>query len=311
MVPRAQPRSYYGQPIVKEPAWTWEIPCYFFTGGLAGAASLLGLGADLAGHSELGRRAWLVSFAGMAVSPVLLISDLGRPGRFHHMLRVVKPTSPMSLGAWVLSGFGASVPLVVGHELTGRFALLDRIGRVGAGLLGPPLATYTAVLVADTAIPAWHEARFELPFAFAGGAMASAGGVTTLVTPPGHAGPARRLAVIGAALETAASVAMEKRLGELGEVYHQGPAGLLSRAAKACNVAGAALLLRSAPRGPGARIKARRARLRRAHLGGAALVTAGAFLERWAVYRAGFQSARDPKYVVGPQRERLRARGGR
>ncbi|MGH2868647.1 MAG: NrfD/PsrC family molybdoenzyme membrane anchor subunit, partial [Solirubrobacteraceae bacterium] len=95
--------SYYGRPIVKEPVWTWEIPAYFFTGGLAGASATLGLVADVTGNKPLARSAWTAALAGVSVSPVFLISDLGRPERFLNMLRVFKITSPMSVGSWILS----------------------------------------------------------------------------------------------------------------------------------------------------------------------------------------------------------------
>jgi hypothetical protein len=167
-----------------------------------------------------------------------------------------------------------------------------------AGLLGPALATYTGTLVADTAVPVWHEAGRELPFVFAGSAAASAGAAAVLSTPAADAGPARRLAVTGALLELGAAQTMERRLGELGEPYHQGPAGRLARLAKACTATGAGLV-------------AVGGRRRRALAGaGAVLVLAGSACERWAVYKAGFQSVRDPKYVVAPQRARLAERGG-
>ncbi|MGB9185338.1 MAG: NrfD/PsrC family molybdoenzyme membrane anchor subunit, partial [Solirubrobacteraceae bacterium] len=95
-------RSYYGRPILKEPVWEWEIPTYFFTGGLAGASATLGLIADVAGNEQLARSAWSAAVAGIAVSPALLVSDLGRPECFLNMLRVVKVTSPMSVGSWIL-----------------------------------------------------------------------------------------------------------------------------------------------------------------------------------------------------------------
>src|SRR5215218_8595674 len=104
-------RSYHGRPVLKEPVWTWEVPCYFFVGGLAGASAPLALAAQAAGNRPLERRAWLTALAGAAVSPALLVSDLGRPERFLHMLRMVKPTSPMSLGAWALTVFGAATGL--------------------------------------------------------------------------------------------------------------------------------------------------------------------------------------------------------
>src|SRR5690606_31944144 len=94
--------SYYGRPVLKEPVWTWEIPAYFFLGGTAGAANALSLGARLTGNRELADRLSLVATAGLAASPVLLVSDLGRPERFLNMLRVFKVTSPMSVGSWAI-----------------------------------------------------------------------------------------------------------------------------------------------------------------------------------------------------------------
>ena len=96
-------RSYHGQPVLKQPVWTWEIPLYFFTGGAAGASAGLAYLGELSGNDELARRAWAVALAGLTVSPALLISDLGRPPRFLNMLRMFKVTSPMSVGTWVLS----------------------------------------------------------------------------------------------------------------------------------------------------------------------------------------------------------------
>jgi hypothetical protein len=296
MVPEAEFRSYYGRPILKEPVWTWEVPWYFFAGGLAGASASLGLGARLSGNDRLARAAFTVAGAGGAAGVPLLASDLGRPERFLYMLRMFKVTSPLSVGSWILA---AIAPAAVGAVVSDRLGIFPRLGRVAevaAGLLGPALATYTGTLVADTAVPVWHEAGRELPFLFAGSAAASAGAAAVLLTPPEDAGPARRLVLSGALLELGAAQAMEHRLGELGEPYHQGPAGRLARLAKACTATGAGL------------VAAGGRRRRGLAAAGAALVLAGSACERWAVYKAGFQSARDPKYVVGPQRARLAAR---
>ena len=213
------------------------------------------------------------------------------------MLRMFKVTSPLSVGSWVLAAMG---PAAAGAAVSDRLGILPGLGRVAetvAGLLGPALATYTGTLVADTAVPVWHEAGRELPFVFAGSAAASAGAAAVLLTPAADAGPARRLAV-GAVLELGAAQAMERRLGELGEPYHQGPAGRFSRLAKACTAAGAGLVA-------GGR------RRRGVAAAGAALLLAGSACERWAVYKAGFQSAADPRYVVGPQRARMAEREDR
>lgn len=290
-------RSYYGRPIIKEPVWTWEIPAYFFTGGLAGASSVLSSAARLAGNDELARTSLYVGAVADLVSPALLISDLGRPERFHHMLRVVKPTSPMNLGSWVLlTSCGASTTAAV-LELLGRLKPIKVLAEAVATLAGPPLATYTGVLVADTAVPVWHDGRHELPWIFAASAAASAGAAASMFVHPRYAGPARRLAVAGVVAEGALMQAMELRLGKIGEVYRQGEARKFSRAARGLATTGAVLLATRGRRSRGV-----------AALGGA-LVCAGELCLRWAVFKAGLQSARDPKYVVESQRRRIERDG--
>jgi hypothetical protein len=262
---------------------------------MAGASAPLAVAARMAGNERLARSAVTVAAAGVALGTPLLVSDLGRPERFHHMLRVFKPTSPMNMGSWVLAGLGPSAVNAAVSEWFGIFPRLGRVAEVVSGLLGPALSTYTAVLVANTAVPVWHEAGRELPLVFAGSAMASAGAATALLTPAADAGPARRLAVTGAVVELAAGQVMERRLGELAEPYHQGVAGRYARLAKGCTAAGAAAI------GLAGR------RRRPLAMAGAGLLLAGSALERLAVYKAGFQSARDPRYVVKPQRERVDA----
>jgi formate-dependent nitrite reductase membrane component NrfD len=288
-------RSYYGRPVIKEPTWTWEIPCYFFTGGLAGASSVLSLAAKVAGREKLSRTALYVGAVADAVSPALLVSDLGRPERFHHMLRVFKVTSPMNVGAWILLASGGASNTAALLELLGRLKPVKLAAEVVAALSGPPLATYTGVLVADTAVPVWHEGRHELPWLFGASACASAGAASCAFLDPADAGPARRLAVAGVAAEAIAMHTMELRLGETGEVYHQGTAGRLATAAKALAGTGAVLLAR------------RGRRSRAAAVLGGAMVCAGELCLRWSVFKAGFQSARDPKYTIKPQRERADA----
>ena len=291
MVPRAEPRSYYGRPVIKAPVWKPEIPIYLFTGGLTGASAMLAWVADVTGNRRLGRNAGIITLAAGTASPVLLIRDLGRSARFFNMLRVFKVTSPMSVGTWVLAATGGAAATATAHE---RFGLLPRLGRLARGLsalFGLPLATYTAALLSNSAVPVWHEARRELPFVFAGGAAASAGAAAVAVTPVRDAGPARRLLVLGTVAEGAAIQLMERRLGELGEPYKRDEAATLGRLAKAATVAGTALVgLRGRRRGPA--------------VTGSVIVLAGAVLQRWCVFRAGFQSANDPRYTVIPQRER-------
>jgi hypothetical protein len=140
----------------------------------------------------------------------------------------------------------------------------------------------------------WSEARAELPWVFGAGACASAGAAATLFAP---AGPARRAAIAGAVAELGLTQAMEKRLGLVGEVYKQGESGRFARISKACTAAGAGLL---AWRGRESRAAA---------AAGGALVLAGSLALRWSVFKAGFQSARDPRYTVEPQKERLQQKG--
>jgi formate-dependent nitrite reductase membrane component NrfD len=288
-------RSYYGRPVIKEPVWTWEIPTYFFTGGLAGASSVLSLAAKIARREKLSRVSLYVGALADVVSPVLLVSDLGRPERFHHMLRVFKVTSPMNIGAWVLLVSGGASNTAALLDLADRLEPVKLAAEAVAALAGPPLATYTGVLVSDTAVPVWHEGRHELPWIFGASAAASAGAAACMFLPVGEAGPARRIAVGAVAAEGSLMQVMELRLAEVGEVYRQGAAGKLSWAAKALAGTGAAIL---ATRG---------GRSRRAAALGGAMVCAGELCLRWSVFRAGFQSARDPKYTVSPQRERLRS----
>jgi formate-dependent nitrite reductase membrane component NrfD len=296
MVPKMEARSYYGRPVIKPPVWKPEIPWYFFVGGLAGASAVLAFAAGLFGNKVLARRAWLNALAGITVSPALLTADLGRPERFINMLRVFKVTSPMSMGSWTLAATAPATAVAAGSELLGIFPRLAHVARPSAAVLGLPLATYTAALISNTAVPAWHEARHHLPFVFAGSAAASAGAAATLVTPSDDAAPARRLAVGGAALGLTAMQLMEHHLGELAEPYRQGPASRYGRAAKLFTAGGAATI------GLAGR------RRRSAAAAGSAMVLAGAVLERWAIFKAGFQSAKDPRYTVDPQRVRVEER---
>ncbi|RFS84274.1 polysulfide reductase [Actinomadura spongiicola] len=298
MVPEAEFTSYYGKPILNPPVWkAFDVAGYFFLGGLAGAGSVLAAGAGLTGRPRVARALKISSLAALGGSTAALIHDLGRPERFVNMLRVMKPTSPMSMGSWLLAAYGPAVGAAAVLDVTGWWPRLGRAATAGAAALGPAVATYTAVLAADTAVPAWHEAHRELPFVFAGSATAAASGMALVAGPVGETGPMRTAAVLGTALELAASKALERRLGIVAEAYATGRAGRLLRAAEILSVAGAA----------GAVFGGRRRAV--AALGGAALL-AGSACTRFGVFHAGTQSARDPKYTVIPQRERLRAAAG-
>lgn len=299
MVPRADFRSYYGLPILNEPTWqARDIAGYLFLGGLAGASSTLAAAAELTGRPELARRLKVGAAAAIGGSLYALVHDLGRPARFLNMLRVFKVTSPMSVGSWLLAGYGPQAALAAGTALTGRWPRLGRAATVGAGIAGPAVAAYTAALISDTAVPVWHEGHREMPIVFVGSAATAAGGLGMLAAPAAQAGPARRGAVLGAATELAGLAAMRRRLGDLAEPTHTGTAGKLLRAAEVLTSAGAI----------GTALLGRRSRTAAA-VSGLALL-AGSACTRFGLFHAGVASARDPKYTVRPQRDRLARRDG-
>jgi hypothetical protein len=296
MVEEAEFTSYYGRPIIKPPVWkTPDVPLYLFLGGAAGSSSILAAMADLTDRPALTRNSRYVSGGAAIASVVFLIHDLGRPERFLHMLRVIKPTSPLSIGSYILAPFSAAAGATAAVELLGWFPRLKRFGGVVAALFGGPLATYTGVLFANTAVPSWHAAHKELPFVFGASGMAAGGGLTMALSPIDEAGPSRKMAVTGAVIELAAMHRVESEFGIVSEPYHEGKAGTLLRAAKSCTAAGAALTVVAGRRRAGAVVAG-------------ALLATGSLLTRFGVYEAGMVSARDPKYTVVPQRERLAAR---
>jgi formate-dependent nitrite reductase membrane component NrfD len=307
-VPPAEFRSYYGRPVLKPPVWEWRIPAYLFTGGLAAGSALLAAGADLTGRPALRRAGRLGSFGALLASLYLLVADLGRPERFHHMLRVAKPTSPMSIGTWILTAFGPGSAVAAAAELlperwfpktrwTGRLlTLAARPAGLSAAALAPGVASYTAALLSQTAVPAWSEARHELPFVFTGSAAASGAGLGLLAAPVSEAAPARRLAAMGAVGELAASFLIDRKPELPARAYTTGRAHRLRRWSEVLTLGGAVLAVTAARRSRPA-----------AAVAGLALL-GGSALQRFGVFEAGMASTKDPKYVVVPQRERVAAR---
>lgn len=286
-------RSYYGRPVIKPPVWKQpDVPAYLFVGGLAGASAVLAEGAAFTGRPALERWSRLAAAGGAAAGTVALVHDLGRPARFLNMLRVFKPTSPLSVGSWILAPFGALTAASALSAETGIARPLGRLAGLAAAGLGPPLATYTAALLCDTAVPAWHEGYREMPFLFGASGAAAAGGVAMMAVPVSEAGPARRLAVVGAAVDVAAGGAMERRLGMLAEPYRTGRPGRLIRLARALTVVGGAGTLAGR-------------RSRTVSVASGAALAVGSLLTRFGVFQAGMDSAKDPKYTVAPQRERV------
>jgi Polysulphide reductase, NrfD len=306
MVPAAEFGSYYGRPVLKAPVWTHDVPAYLFTGGLAAGSSLLAAGGDLTGTSSLRRAGRATSMAALLVSAFLLVRDLGRPERFLNMLRVVKPTSPMSIGSWIITAYGGAASVAAASEVARSLAGRGRLGPpaslvvaagrpagLAAAAVSPALATYTAVLLADTAVPSWHEAHPQLPFLFAGSALASGVGVGLIAASPAHASPARRMAVMGAALDLAATRSVRHRMGLLSEPYTTGRAGRLLHAGEVLTASGAA-----------AAVVGRRSRALSVVSG--ACLLGGSMLTRFGIFEGGVVSTEDPKYVVVPQRQRQR-----
>lgn len=297
----AEGPTYHGLPVLREPVWRWEIPAYFFVGGLAGASAVLGATVQAAGGrgcAVLVRRTRLVAAGGAAASAVLLVRDLGRPARFLHMLRVFRPTSPMNMGTWILSAFGACATLAaLPHAVPAARALRPaaRAATYGAGLLGLPLVGYTGVLLANTAVPVWQQTRNTLPILFAFSGAVSAGAVFDLWSTPAAGGEmAHRFGLVAKGAELALSNALHREAGVVPRVeraLRRGRGGALLAAARRLLLASAALDLL-----PGRRWR----RARRAASG--ALALAGTIAVRFGVVAAGRYSARDPQATFEQQR---------
>jgi hypothetical protein len=285
--------TYYDLPVVKAPPWKWYIAAYFYGSGLAGAAATLAAAADLAGERRLARQLHAITSIGEAAGALCLIGDLGRPARFHYMLRVWRPTSPMNLGAWLLAAASAS----------GGWALLDSVrGRRGLGVAGAAsavtgamLSTYTGVLIGNTAIPIWSATRRRMPLWFAAVSAASLASLLELIGPPrreprallGYRIVAKAASLVGAqAVEAAAhgtGVAGPLRTGRSGRMWRG--AGWLGAASLVATLFG------------------------RPRLAGA-LGTAAALIARFAIVEAGRASAADPRDTFEPQRRTIGAGAG-
>ena len=236
--PKATPETgYYGIPLLEPPAWTWEIPLYFFVGGAAGSAAVIATAAEwLGGDVRLARNARWVSLAGISISSVLLVSDLGRPERFLAMLRVFKPQSPMSMGAWILAAFGTFTGAAVMSDLAReKGADLLPIRLVGAGakalssLFALPFSNYTGVLIGATAIPVWNRNVKSLPIHFGMSGLQSAVSVLELL---GHTDnrPLNLLGIGSAAWETLEGVLLEGRRDPVLDPLKRGKSGWVTRA---------------------------------------------------------------------------------
>src|SRR5437588_9451636 len=237
--------GYYGQPVVKPPVWTWEIPIYFFIGGLSGMSAVIASAAVLFHHVDLARTAMWLGAIGVILSSILLIMDLGRPLLFINMLRVFKYQSAMSMGVWILSMFGACVvPGLIALELHTHQVFggtIDQLLRIAAGMLifgsaffGTLLATYTGVLIGATAIPAWFLHRTFLPIHFGTAGLGSAAGLLELF---GHRiAPLNAIGFFAAAVESALLIWLSvDKHGMADRAIHEHRSGWLIRIGEILN----------------------------------------------------------------------------
>lgn len=289
--------SYYGLPVLKPPVWTWEIPLYFFFGGIAGVSSCIGLVAQLfRADPSLVRHCFWIALAGAAICPALLVADLGRPGRFLNMLRVFKLRSPMSMGAWILVAFSACQFLaVLGIELARRgFAnplssALLWVGAASGAVTGLLLASYTGVLIGATAIPVWSENRKLLPTHFLASGL---GGAAAILELCGFLIRATQiLGFVAAGAETVIGIILELRPKPADAPLYRGGSGWMLRAAGFVEGPAALLLRVFAGASPAGRYAA------------ALCFLAGSFANRFGWIWAGRVSARDPQALLGLERK--------
>jgi formate-dependent nitrite reductase membrane component NrfD len=309
VVPEAEFTSYYDRPVVKPAPWGWDVAAYLFLGGVAGGSAVLGAGGQLTGRPALRRNCRLAALGAVSLGAVALVRDLGHPERFLNMLRVIKVTSPMSLGSWILTAFSAGAGVAAAAEIdrmSGARLPLGPLRRVlraiegpaglEAAVLGPELAVYTAVLLADTSTPTWNHARDELPFVFVSSASLAAGGLAMITTPVAEAAPARRLAVLGVIGDVVATRVMHRRMDPVAaEPLHEGRPGALLGLSEGLAVAGGVAALLGGRHRPVA------------VAAGLSLLAASA-LTRFGIFEAGIRSAKDPRYTIEPQKRRLAAR---
>ncbi len=295
--PQVKDPTYYDRPMLNEPVWGWAIPTYDYVGGLTGAALVLGAAAqigDTGSRERLIRRCHLIGLLGLSVSGALLVEDLGRPSRFLNMLRVFRPTSVMNVGAWILTGSGAvAFGAFVFRRRRGWLRRLGQFCGYAAGVFGAGLATYTGVLVANTAVPLWQASRKVLPILFGASAMSSVGTLFELTLENAEE---RRLTkvfgTVGQMAELAAEILMERQASVVPRVarpLRRGLGGFLWRSAML--LTGASLLFGLMPH---------RARKRRIVSG--LMGTLGSVLMRFSIERVGTASARDPRASFHQQR---------
>jgi hypothetical protein len=279
-------------PMIHAAVWTWEVPLYFWLGGIASGSSFVALGADLVGDERSAEMARRVTLGAAIPCAPLLVMDLGRPERFLHMMRIFKPRSPMSMGAWCLAAFSSAAGAAVTADLLGRRREARALSGATA-VLGTYLGSYTGVLLASTAVPVWARSRLFLPPIFVCTAAATGAAANRLVlaatgTPVGD--PSRNaLGTVetGAmATELFLSTLNEHRLGRFGEALDSGRANRLFELAKWSVRAGLALRFARKRGGPWT------------HHVASVLYLLGGLSFRFAWVAAGLNSAQDDAAVA-------------
>jgi formate-dependent nitrite reductase membrane component NrfD len=294
--------TYHGRPVTKASGFDWKVSFYVVTLGIAGAAQVIAAVARARpGAAGLVRRARLLALAGTALGPLVLVRHLKTPSRWFNMLRIVRPTSPMSLGSWLLAGFGAlSFIAALGDLLGRRWPFARRVADAAQGpaaAAGAGMGVYTAGLLAATSTPLWAAAPGPLAVQFGSASMAGAASALALIQraagEPGSAARLERLAMLAGAVEMLASRGVERRWAaqRLDRPIRRGEAGALN------DVGGKALgiLLPLAAQGAGRAIGGRAATLL-PEVASLAMLLGGAAM-RHGVLLAGNESACRPEHA--------------
>jgi formate-dependent nitrite reductase membrane component NrfD len=315
--------GYYDISMLQAPVWEGRyIGTYFWLGGLSGGAYLVARMAEIFGGEEfrdVSRAGTTASILADLPCAPLLIADLGDARRFHHMLRVWKPQSPMNFGSWVVSGFSAACAGAVlrdwVHAAEGKPRSLpskvaDKSLAVITDVTGIPLAllmiSYTGVLLSGTATPVWSRNRWLAPL-FAASAIGNGASAISLALQFMKKVYPRRQGEIESALdklETAAHIAEAalryqylKSLGTLNEPLTRGKHRGYMLANTACLIGSE--VLRYAP------LKGRSKRM--ARIGAAALGVLGGLALKYGILEAGTASAKNPDAArySGSRRRRM------
>ncbi|MGA9244415.1 MAG: NrfD/PsrC family molybdoenzyme membrane anchor subunit [Silvibacterium sp.] len=159
--------GYANMPVTKVPGWhgiiAWDALLNGMATGLFLAAAVSELAAP-AVFTQVAKVAYPVALVVLLIDLGLLVLDLGDPLRFHHMLRVFKPGSPMSVGIWSLTIFSLPLTAAAGLSLLAKLGMDFEGARILAVIVGllPGFfsAAYKGVLLSTNAQPGWKDARW-------------------------------------------------------------------------------------------------------------------------------------------------------